>query len=291
MILLIIFAVVLIYIYFKKKTIEEFESPDNHLSAIKFSEKSRSGKNGIFLNNNEGVMNNSPNLLSEESTVTMAYSLNEKDEAGILLHVPDNYCQISIESKDEQIHFFVSHLNKTYHYYIDRYVYRNQQEKLIISLVLSNTDQELYVNNKKLYLLDSVYRNDKSTTYNLTASPIIINKNKKLKGVLHGIITHNRVLSVEEIEEIYTYIKNNFITGVDVVDTPKPISSPTKTNTPCNFQNKDICDNCSQTQIDLVHSKVVYENKACEDKITGYCAANKDYICDIIDITNKLGKY
>ena len=292
MILLVIFIIIISYLYFKRTRIEEFENPHKQMDIINFSKKQSNKESGIFLSNNEGQMSNSENLLSNKSTVTIAYSLYEKDESGTLLYVPNNYCQISIESKDEKIQIFISYLNKIYHYNIDRYIYRNNQHKLILSLLLNESKQELYVNNKKLYFYDSILKNNSSTKYAITSEPIIINKNKRLKGVLHGIITHNRVIKAKEVQELYNHIKNNFITrNVNKVEIHKDISPPVKNNTRCNFKNKDICDTCPNTQIDLKNSKIIYETKQCEDRIIGYCEANKDYMCDVINITNKLGKY
>ena len=156
------------------------------MDIINFSKKQSNKESGIFLSNNEGQMSNSENLLSNKSTVTIAYSLYEKDESGTLLYVPNNYCQISIESKDEKIQIFISYLNKIYHYNIDRYIYRNNQHKLILSLLLNESKQELYVNNKKLYFYDSILKNNSSTKYAITSEPIIINKNSAHLGPPQG---------------------------------------------------------------------------------------------------------
>lgn len=289
-ILLVILTIIIAYLHFNKNKVENFENSNALSNTIIFSKKNPFKGGGVLLNNNEGTIRNSVKLLSETSSISAAYSLYERNDKGVLLYVPDNYCQIAIESKDEKIHIFVSHLNTRYHYHIDRYVERSQQHNLIISLLLNNDDHKLYINNEKLYYYDYNLINTKSTKYSLTSEPIIINKDKKLKGILYGIITHNRIINIEEIKNVYNYIKHKFrIKETKQHPILKETAKPIKNNIRCNFDNKDICDNCPQTQIDLTNYKIIYENKECEDKITGYCGANKDYICDIINITNKLG--
>uniref|UniRef100_A0A6C0B3A6 Uncharacterized protein n=1 Tax=viral metagenome TaxID=1070528 RepID=A0A6C0B3A6_9ZZZZ len=290
LILSILFIILLIYLYVKKNHTENFENPKSEINKPTFSKKDSHKNNGVSLNNNEGSINNSPNLLSKTSTLALSYTLYEKDEHGILLNIPNNYCEISIASKDEKIHIFLAFLNSVYHYKIDRYIYRNHQYNLILTLVINNDKHELYVNNKKLYYYGDTLRNDKSTVYNMTSDPIIINKGKNLKGILNGIITYNRILKESEIKEMYEYINNKFIIKIPKeVEILKPLEQPIKKNKRCNFNNEEICKDCSQTRIDLVNSKIIYESPECSRKIKGYCAANKDYVCDIIDIINKLG--
>ena len=84
MILLVIFIIIISYLYFKRTRIEEFENPHKQMDIINFSKKQSNKESGIFLSNYEGQMSNSENLLSNKSTVTIAYSLYEKDESGTL---------------------------------------------------------------------------------------------------------------------------------------------------------------------------------------------------------------
>jgi hypothetical protein len=290
-VLLLIFIFVIVYLGFKNNTVENFENSNIATNIISFSNKFPFKNGGVLLNHNEGSIPGASKLLSKKSTISIAYSLYDKTDKGSLIYVPNNYCEIYVESKDEKINILLSYLNTIYHYQIDRYVVRDQQHDLIISLLLNDSEHELYVNNHKLYYYNYNLKNVKTTKYTMTSHPIIINKNKKLKGVLYGLITHNRILNIEEIKNVYEEIKSKFISGkkqkkiVNNKDISKSIKIPTR----CNFDNKDICDNCSLTKIDLQNSKIIYQDKHCEDKITGYCAANKDYICDVIDITNKLG--
>jgi hypothetical protein len=291
MIVLLIFILVLVYLCFKNNTVENFENSNIATNIISFSNKTPFKNGGVLLNNNEGSIRTATKLLSKKSTISIAYSLYDKIDKGSLIYVPNNYCEIYVESKDEKINILLSYLNTIYHYQIDRYVVRDQQHDLIISLLMDDNEHELYINNQKLYYYNYNLKNTKSTEYNMAPRPIIINKNKNLKGVLYGLITHNRILNIEEVKNIYEHIKTKFIiakktkNSIDIKNISKSIKIPKR----CNFDNKDICDNCSLTKIDLQNSKIIYQNKYCEDKITGYCAANKDYICDVIDITNKLG--
>ena len=289
-ILLLLFTIIVIYLHFKNKTVENFENTNKISNIISFTKENPFENGGVLLNNNEGFLHNATSLISKIGTVSIAYSLYDKIEKGILLYIPDNYCEISLESKDEKIHIFLSYLNTTYHYQINRYVYRNKQHNLIISLLLNNKEHELYINNEKLYYYDYNLRNAQSTQYSMIPSPIIINKNKKLKGVLYGLITHNKVLNTEEIKDTHNQLVTNFINKpIQKKPIKKIIPEPVNIPLHCNFDNKDICDNCSLAKIDLENYKIIYENDECEKKIKGYCYANKDYICDIIDVTNKLG--
>lgn len=287
-IILITFMVIIYFFYFKKKNLETFKISTN-LNNFEFSKKDSNKKQGVFLYTNEGKMGSSNKLLQKKSSITIAYSLYKKDEKGVLLYIPNNYCQISLETKNEKIHIFISYLNKTYHYSLKRYIYRNNQYNLIISLIFNESKHELYVNNKKMHFYDSLFRNNKLIKYMITDKPIIINKGKQLKGILHGLVTHNRIITQKEIKALYTEFKSTF-----PIENKKNIpvaNDKKKLNAPCNFKNEDLCNVCNKTEIDLENSKITYENKKCEKMIKNYCKSNKDNTCDVISVINKLRKY
>ena len=290
MLLFIIITIILfvVYMFFRNKhTIEYFETPNT--TDIKFSKRNSKNDYGILLKDNSGTLPGANKLVAKKSSIAIAYSLDEAEEEGILLYVPDNYAKIAIKSKNTKINIFITHLSKEYNYIIDRYSFRSYQNNLSICLILNNSKHELYVNNKKLNYYDSILINKSDKEYSVSLKPLIINKNKKLQGTLHGIITYNKIITPTEIKKLFLDMKKAFIKKPSKKNIKKGKPSPKKLinqSEYCNFNNQELCDVCGKTEIDLKQSKIKYQSPTNKKKIKSYCEANNDYACDILDTIN-----
>jgi len=289
-ILFIIISIILfvVLMFFRNKhNIEYFDSPNK--TNIKFSKITRTNNNGISLKDNYGKLPNANKLMSKKSSIALAYSLDSSDEDGLLLYIPDNYVKISIKSKNTNINIFLTHLSKEYHYIIDRYSFRSYQNNLIICLILNNYKHELYINNKKLNYYDSMLINKSNKKYSISSQPIIINKNKKLKGILYSLVTYNKIINSNKIKNIFLDMKKYFKKNILKKNVKKKKIRPKKLINHaeyCNFNNRELCKICGKTEINLKNPKIKYQSPKCEKKIKSYCSANNDYVCDILDTIN-----
>tara|TARA_B110000971_G_scaffold133699_1_gene136805 strand:- start:8157 stop:9050 length:894 start_codon:yes stop_codon:yes gene_type:complete len=285
--------IILLILLLRSENMEGFEV--NKKAEIKFTKNNKS-KNGITLKNNTGAIENTTKIISNKSTIFITYSVSDDNEQGTLLEIPDNFCKISLETTRFNIYLFLTYMHTVYQYTIPKKTNLKNRTSLIIALVLNETGHELYVNKNNLVHGQSIIR-DNNTKYKLsTNKPILINKDKKLSGLLHSIFTYNKILSEEEIISISNYIiKNNIkIRDIDTYDKfykfPAEKVKPKKqkkTQNPCVFMDNNLCKKCGNPEINIKRPSIKYQ-KGCQQKIAEYCESNydDDDTCKVIDFIN-----
>ena len=304
-VILVIICLIVIPLIYNWGRIEAF-TPNTSL--LEFS-KSASVENGVSLKDNVGILKNEPALLGPNSSVVISYTPSGGDETGTLLTVSATYAQITLTTIDSKINLMIKHRHQRFYYSVLREVIQGVQQNMMIVLLMkadsgtfeNGQHHELYVGNKLLVYSETMNHAAIGTPYKITTDPIIINNtpdlkaHKGLSGIFHRILTYKELIDYDERTKLYKLFDQDFkiSESTDKSDLPVSDTSTISTDTintskRCNFDNEDLCNTCSQTQMDIPSASITYESDACKEKILGYCAANaNDYGCSIVDLISK----
>ena len=307
-ILLALICLIVIPLMYNRGAVETFVG---NTSLLTFS-KSETVENGVPLKENVGLLVNNPLLLAKNSSVVISYTPSSGDESGTLLTVSSMHLpaiQITLTTLNSKINIMIKHRHQRFFYTVLREVIQGVQQNMLIAFLFKSDSgtfengqhHELYVGNKLLVHSETMVQASKDTDYTITKAPIIINNTPDLKadtgltGIFHRILTYKELIDYDERTKLYKLFDQDFkiSESTDKSDLPVSDTSTISTDTintskRCNFDNEDLCNTCSQTQMDIPSASITYESDACKEKILGYCAANaNDYGCSIVDLISK----
>ena len=301
-ILLALICLIVIPLMYNRGAVETFVG---NTSLLTFS-KSETVENGVPLKENVGLLVNNPLLLDKNSSVVISYTPSSGDESGTLLTVSSMHLpaiQITLTTLNSKINIMIKHRHQRFFYTVLREVIQGVQQNMLIAFLFKSDSgtfengqhHELYVGNKLLVHSETMVQASKDTDYTITKAPIIINNTPDLKadtgltGIFHRILTYKELIDSDERTKLYKLFDQDFkISESTDTSTQKPDMPATDTSKRCNFDNEDLCNTCSQTQMDIPSASITYESDVCKEKILGYCAANaNDYGCSIVDLISK----
>ena len=301
-ILLALICLIVIPLMYNRGAVETFVG---NTSLLTFS-KSETVENGVPLKENVGLLVNNPLLLDKNSSVVISYTPSSGDESGTLLTVSSMHLpaiQITLTTLNSKINIMIKHRHQRFFYTVLREVIQGVQQNMLIAFLFKSDSgtfengqhHELYVGNKLLVHSETMVQASKDTDYTITKAPIIINNTPDLKadtgltGIFHRILTYKELIDSDERTKLYKLFDQDFkISESTDTSTQKPDMPATDTSKRCNFDNEDLCNTCSQTQMDIPSASITYESDSCKEKILGYCAANaNDYGCSIVDLISK----
>ena len=307
---ILLIVIILAILYGSRTVPENFEINENNIAykidkELTFSNKLRVNENGGSLKNNIGEFGTAKKLLNKKSTVVLTYTSRSSEE-GILLYIPiysedniGNNINLLFSSERGNCRLKLNILNTSFTYNLGL-----SNSTYIIAIRLNNLNHTLFVNGIERTPINNKTTKIEKQKYYFVDMPIIINKNKSLKGELHSIIIYKMLLDGDEIEDLYKYTMRDFLyddslkySKQKILDPPtlfkKPIVKADKNST-CNFKRpkgKELCKVCPDIYIDYAHMNVEMSAR-CEPKVNKYCEANYDEpACNVINTINQANEF
>ena len=275
---------------------------DNSLNSdLNFDDKLPQHVKGALLNKTQGNINNFDIMNSEKLTIFIAYTPKVYEEGSLFYvsksHDTKSNINIEIYTKENIDNYIrVAIRNQIFVYYIGLIA-----NPIIFTIVINDSIPVVYINGKEQKVKEKIenYSDD------FISKEILVNKNRKLSGILHGIIIYNIAKNDDEILSVYQYLITKIL--VESSYTDGIINSDVKTNLNylnsneeniqlkitekkednfknCPFSDKSVCRNPECQCVDWSNSHSVLNiNEKCKKTVNDYCNNNyNDEQCNIL---------